>query len=421
MGPPSVRLRQAIVDNDGGTVRRILRRYPTLLVNTDLESRTTAGWTNLHYAAYYGNFELCVYLTGLGHDSEEVSLDWADFTPLHVCAQRNNEQTIHFLAQKFPACLDMSTVCAREFMQPGSDPDQELIDDAFTSQTDAHVPDMPSFGAIAAATGSSAGSNSAIVVGLNCPPLPRRIPGGYTPLILASQQGLDATVNILLDFGAAVDKPDAQGNTPLHYAAMYGHSRVLRTLIDRGADFTIKNSEGWRALQFSLNISIEQIFTQATNIAQAVSRKTEPTSSISHSKRNSRKSDLLINGLSAHSANSASSAIMHSILASATSSETTLVPSTSVTSIPSTMKSQESSPTIPSFSASPTSKPPAHPPPPPPPPLGLSPTSLQSPESGKSSLKPPPSPPPPPPPPSTAPPPPPPPAKEPPVPPAPAS
>ncbi|KAK9479522.1 ankyrin repeat-containing domain protein [Lipomyces japonicus] len=181
----SIRLRQAIIKNNLEIVKRLLRRFPDLLLNTE----TSNGWTSLHYAAHYGHFEICVYLASIGHDANEISVDIEGYTPLHLASMQNREQTIHFLAQKFPTTLDKATTPVKTV--------------------------------------------------------------GYTALILASREGHNASASLLLDFGADINKPDAEGSRPIHYASEYGHRMVIRTLIERDADFKAKNNLGWTPLQYA--------------------------------------------------------------------------------------------------------------------------------------------------------------------------
>ncbi|KNC51094.1 ankyrin repeat domain-containing protein 28 [Thecamonas trahens ATCC 50062] len=52
-----------------------------------------------------------------------------------------------------------------------------------------------------------------------------------TPLQLAAASGDMGSVHVLLAAGARLDMPDVLGNTPLHYAAMYGHREVIVELV----------------------------------------------------------------------------------------------------------------------------------------------------------------------------------------------
>jgi len=51
-------------------------------------------------------------------------------------------------------------------------------------------------------------------------------------------------VRALVDAGAAVDAAERDGRTPLHWAALEGHSEVVRALVDAGAAATARTSAG---------------------------------------------------------------------------------------------------------------------------------------------------------------------------------
>jgi uncharacterized protein len=55
---------------------------------------------------------------------------------------------------------------------------------------------------------------------------------GWTPLILAAQNGCTSIVKHLLDAGVAVDAPDHAGRCALHWAAERGHADVVTMLIN---------------------------------------------------------------------------------------------------------------------------------------------------------------------------------------------
>jgi ankyrin repeat protein len=48
----------------------------------------------------------------------------------------------------------------------------------------------------------------------------------------------------LLQKGADVNQRDASGSAPLHYAAPYGHEKVVQLLLSAGADVNIKDQSG---------------------------------------------------------------------------------------------------------------------------------------------------------------------------------
>jgi ankyrin repeat protein len=63
-------------------------------------------------------------------------------------------------------------------------------------------------------------------------------------LIEAVQQGQEDRVREILDVhGGLVDQRDESGATPLHYAALAGHRRVVRLLVERGANLNSTDSQ----------------------------------------------------------------------------------------------------------------------------------------------------------------------------------
>lgn len=70
-----------------------------------------------------------------------------------------------------------------------------------------------------------------------------------TALFGAAESGSDEVARLLLDHGANPDLslPD-NGWAPLHIAAFLGYVKVVKTLLDHGADINIKNRYGETAL-----------------------------------------------------------------------------------------------------------------------------------------------------------------------------
>ena len=77
---------------------------------------------------------------------------------------------------------------------------------------------------------------------------------GQTALMLASFNGYDQTVKILLDKGAYPNIiVDHQGNTALMYASRNGHIEIVNTLLTKGAYIDAKNLVGQTALMIAVN------------------------------------------------------------------------------------------------------------------------------------------------------------------------
>lgn len=62
-------------------------------------------------------------------------------------------------------------------------------------------------------------------------------------------------VTLCLDAGLSIDAQTIAGNTPLHYACMWGALDTLAILIDRGAAMNITNNADKSALDVMLSIN----------------------------------------------------------------------------------------------------------------------------------------------------------------------
>jgi uncharacterized protein len=76
--------------------------------------------------------------------------------------------------------------------------------------------------------------------------------GGYTPLILAAQQGYAEVMEPLLKAGSDVNAKTANGTTPLMFAAASGNANAVAVLLDRGADINaVESARGLNAAMFA--------------------------------------------------------------------------------------------------------------------------------------------------------------------------
>ena len=67
----------------------------------------------------------------------------------------------------------------------------------------------------------------------------------------ASKKGLTRIVKVLLDNGADTDVKDEEGYAPLHWAAQEGHTDIVMMLLDAGADMDVKDEEDWTPLHWA--------------------------------------------------------------------------------------------------------------------------------------------------------------------------
>ncbi|MEY6432477.1 ankyrin repeat domain-containing protein [Thioalkalicoccus limnaeus] len=84
--------------------------------------------------------------------------------------------------------------------------------------------------------------------------------GGYTALMLAASNNHRTVVEYLLAEGAMVDHQEStQGVTALIWAAKLGHRETLGTLIDGGADITLRDFSGRRAADWAAENGFDEI------------------------------------------------------------------------------------------------------------------------------------------------------------------
>ena len=64
----------------------------------------------------------------------------------------------------------------------------------------------------------------------------------------ACNRGRGEMVNILLELGTDVNAKDAQGSTPIMFAAQHGHTAIVRKLLEKNANPTTRGTHGFTAL-----------------------------------------------------------------------------------------------------------------------------------------------------------------------------
>ncbi len=76
---------------------------------------------------------------------------------------------------------------------------------------------------------------------------------GLTPLHHAALGGHSVIAELLLDRGADISAVDAQNRTPLHHAAFEGHAACVTLLLERGSDVTAREFRGRTPLFLATN------------------------------------------------------------------------------------------------------------------------------------------------------------------------
>jgi hypothetical protein len=79
--------------------------------------------------------------------------------------------------------------------------------------------------------------------------------GAYTPLHLAAALGNQDAVEKILKLGAPVDQLLYDRSTPLMEAAANGRTHIMEIFLAKGADFSLKNGSGSRAIDLAVSMN----------------------------------------------------------------------------------------------------------------------------------------------------------------------
>lgn len=82
---------------------------------------------------------------------------------------------------------------------------------------------------------------------------------GLTALQLAAMKNKFSIIELLLMYGANINQPDAEGNTPLMMAVSNQSLESINTLLKNGCDRTLKNNYGATAVEKAINDESENI------------------------------------------------------------------------------------------------------------------------------------------------------------------
>ena len=239
-----------------------------LLVANDEVANVSAAWEELsplHLAAAYRSLEVVKLLTDRGYDINARSLEWSGASPMHAAAQKNSDaKVIDFLVERgadINAREDTGRVplhLAARF-NTRLEVLQALL--AHGADTTAKSSQSLFYGAVPFHYAVLYNPNLEIAEALYKPEfLDVRIGDSeYTPLILAGYGGRAEPVEFLIDKGDEINAQDNTGATALHMAVIGNtsskpylggdHLSIVKTLLENGADVSIKDYEFQTALQ----------------------------------------------------------------------------------------------------------------------------------------------------------------------------
>ena len=82
----------------------------------------------------------------------------------------------------------------------------------------------------------------------------------WTALINAADDGCySRIVKVLLEFGADVNYKTEEGITALGRASVSGDSKSVRLLLEHGADVNVRDNEGWTPLMIASNLGNKEV------------------------------------------------------------------------------------------------------------------------------------------------------------------
>jgi len=212
-----------------------LTRWLVETMHARVDVVTETG-TALHNACEYGDLDIIDFLLKHGGEKIFYAVDSREFTPLTVAAFKARNDVIKFLVEKWKCDINSPSGVHPLFMAVQHDaiPTVELLiklgADVNIIQTDRKCSPLH----------LAASNNFLDVVKLlvgNKADVNIQDARGYTPLIMASSEGYTECVRRLADAGADINHRSMEDfTTPIYHAANANRIKVVRLLLERGAD-----------------------------------------------------------------------------------------------------------------------------------------------------------------------------------------
>lgn len=96
------------------------------------------------------------------------------------------------------------------------------------------------------------------------------LPGGYSALMMAAQNGQHDMTFELIQNGANIDAINTRGETPLNLAIANNNLAVARTLLEAGASVERADLNGWRPLHYAADMGNVQAIDMLLDIGAVV-------------------------------------------------------------------------------------------------------------------------------------------------------
>lgn len=219
-----------------------------------LRERDASGYLPLHYAAKYGQIEICMAMETLlsksGDPADRIqtltTVDNDKLTPLHHAVVGNHIPTL-------TALLDSLLEAAAAKSPEAVSEAKSLLGDLLLLALQAHKDDLVE-----------------LILGKE-PDLGRRTIHGESALYVAAQAGRFYYAKLLLDHHAQgsvqIDAPDETlGWTPLMVACADGHRDIAELLLEAGANRDATDPLGWTANEHATyrgHLAVSELFGMA--------------------------------------------------------------------------------------------------------------------------------------------------------------
>lgn len=247
----------------------------------DVNVEIAGGETPLHLAANRGMLEAAQFLIAQGARTDAVTT--RQETPLHFAAERGHEEVVELLLEH-GASIGPRNSDGKTPYQLAQEEGRSAVGSLLRARGAEHDPEdviVDTSLHRAAAANDLQEIESLLAGGLDVAGTDQE---SKTPLHHAAEHGHAETVHLLLASRADVNARDTKGKTPLHYAAdadsddrrqlstergrassliiglspFDGHFRVLRMLVEAGADLDAQDRSGRSALDYAIEVGHEE-------------------------------------------------------------------------------------------------------------------------------------------------------------------